>query len=137
MTASTVRATPVSTSIFRPARILGAAGIALAANLAAFGVGNAAGASWDVGQPYPISGWAVALATLVAFAVGGLATWLGSRWRPGFQRFAAWAGLALGLVSMAPLLGAADLATGLSLGFMHLVAASLWLWTALGKGDVR
>lgn len=129
---STAIATPTATgaAAVRPRRLLTAAGVALALNLAAFAAGSLAGASWSVGQPYPIAWMAVLVATLVAFTVGGLATWLAARWRPGLQRVAAWAGLALGLVSMVSLLNAADLATGLALGVMHLMAAGLWFAAA-------
>lgn len=122
---------------FRPKRLAVAAGIALVANLIAFALGGLANASWMVGQPYPINAVAVAAATVIALAVGGVGTWLISRWRPGFTKVAAWLGFGFAILSMASLLNAADLATGLGLGSMHLMTALAWLFAVLPKKSSR
>ena len=82
MTESVVTPKPAASiplSTFRPWRLAVAAAVALAANLIAFALGGVAGASWMVGQPYPINAVAVAAATVIALAVGGAGTWLVSR----------------------------------------------------------
>lgn len=85
--------------------------------------------------PTPIS--AVAVATAVALAVRGVGTWLIARWRPGFTKVAAWLGFGFGLLSSASLVNAADLATGLALGSMHLITALAWLFAVLPKRPTR
>lgn len=128
-------ATPAST--FRPWRLAVAGAVALVANLIAFTLGGVAGASWMVGQPYPINAVAVAAATVIALAVGGAGTWLISRWRPGFPKLAAWLGFGFAVLSMASLLNAADPATGLALGSMHLMTALAWLVGVLPRKTGR
>lgn len=135
MTVASASAPRTSPSPVRPARLAIAAAAALALNLGAFGLGALAEASWEVGQPYSVTAFAVVLATLVAFVIGGGVTWLVARRRPGFVSVAAWGGLALGLVSMAALLNAHDLATGLSLAFMHVATAAAWVWALLWKRE--
>lgn len=122
---------------FNVRRVAASGAVALLVNLALFGLGSMADAGWSVGQPYPINLVAVVAATVISFTVGGVATMLLSRWRAGFQRFAAWAGLAVGVLSMVSLLGASDLATGLSLAGMHLVTAGLWFWSVLPREEKR
>lgn len=128
MSATTVVEASVRTRVspVTPRRLLIGAAAALAINMAAFGVGTAAGASWDVGQPSPVNLVAVMAATLVSFAVAGGITWALARTWPAFARFAAWAGLAFGVLSLFGVLNAADAATGASLAVMHLATAGAW-----------
>ncbi len=121
----------------QPARLLTGALVALAVNVVAFAIGSAAGATWDVGQPYPITWVAVVAATVVAFAAAGAVTWLVSRKRPGFARFAAWAGLVFGLTSMLGLVNASGAATALSLGFMHVATAIAWFISVRPSSGTR
>ena len=120
----------------RPAYLVSGAAVALVLNVIAFWVADQAGATWEVGQPYALEVYAVIGATLFMFALGGVVTWLVSRTNPGFVKLAAWGGLALGLVSMVALVNAGDWATGLALGFMHVVTAGAWalslLWNQEG-----
>ncbi|MHA6526039.1 DUF6069 family protein [Tessaracoccus sp. G1721] len=113
-------------TVLRPRRALLFALGALALNLAAFGLGSLAGASYSVGQPYPISAWAVLAATLVAFTLGALIVWLVSRWRPSVVRVVAWGGLVLGLVSSLSLVAAADVPTAVALATMHVATSAAW-----------
>lgn len=114
--------------------VLGAAGLAAAIlNVGAYFVGDSADATWDVGQPYAITVGAVLATTLVVFVVGGLVTWFATRRRPGLLRVAAWGGLAFGLLSMLSLLNAADVATGLALGSMHLITSVAWVVGLLAR----
>lgn len=131
--AGVVQAPVNVSSPVRSTRLAVSGGLALAFNLIAFGLGSLAGATWNVGQPYAISAWAVAGVTVGAFAAGGLVTGLVARRRPGLQRLAAWIGLGVGLISMVSLVNAADLATGLALGSMHLATSVAWFVALSGK----
>ncbi len=129
----TETATSSAELVVRPLRLAAAAAVAVVVNIIAFSVGSAADASWDVGQPYPLGVASVVLTTVVVFAVGGVVTWLAARKWPHFPRIAGYGGLAVGVVSMAPLMNAADWATGLSLATMHVATASAWALALLTK----
>ena len=70
---------------------------------------------------------------LVVFVVLGALVWFISAKRPGFARLAAWAGLAVGVLSMLSLINAADVTTAVSLGAMHLVTAIAWVVALIGR----
>lgn len=119
-----------------PARRFVVAGVvALGANVIAHVIGDAADASWDVAQPYSISIWAVLAATIAVFVIGGAVVRLVARRRPRSRRIFGWVGLAVGLLSMVSLVNAADLATALCLGSMHVITAIAWALALLTGKD--
>ena len=130
---TTATETKTAASSVQPARLAIWGAIALMVNIGIFLIGDAQGASWDVGQPYPISLPAVVAATLVVFVVLGALVWFISAKRPGFARLAAWAGLAVGVLSMLSLINAAYVTTAVSLGAMHLVTAIAWVVALIGR----
>jgi hypothetical protein len=107
--------------------LVAAAG-ALVANLAALVVGSAAGASLVTSAPEPINAITVIAATLVPLGLGvTVATWLIGR-RPALRRPLAWAGLAFALATLPmAFLAAKELATGVTLGLMHVTTGLAWL----------
>jgi hypothetical protein len=118
---------------FHPSRFTIAAGSAAVLNLITYGIGSASGASMTVTAPtaQEIPAFLTVIATLAPMALAGLVTWFIARSRPGFRRFAAWAGLAFGILTAAsPLASSADIPTGIALGFMHIVVGAAW-FTAL------
>ncbi|GAA3593199.1 DUF6069 family protein [Agrococcus terreus] len=111
-------------------RGLAAAGIAALVNLAILAVASAAGASMVVAQggaEIAVGFLPVAVATLVPLALAVVVAWpLAKRW-PRTTPILAWAGLAVAAASTAaPLTGALDTGTGVSLAIMHLVAGASW-----------
>lgn len=122
-----------SATTVSPARLGVAAAAAMAVNLTAYGAGSLADASWVVeGSHGTISAGAAVFASLVPLLLAGVVTWLIGRTRPGFVRFAAWAGLAVGVLTapMAPL-AATDVTTGLCLASMHAVTGVAWFLALL------
>jgi uncharacterized membrane protein YhhN len=118
---------------FNPFRFAIAAVSAAVLNLITYGIGSASGGSMAVNSPtiQSIPPVAAVIATLLPMVVAGLVTWFIARRRPGFRRFAAWAGLAFGILTAAsPLASSADIPTGIALGFMHIVVGAAW-FTAL------
>lgn len=104
-----------------------AVAIALVADLIAYALGNAAGATWRAGQPYTIGVGMVAAATIIAPVVGGAVTALAARWKPAAPTFLAWAGLIFAVVgSPMGYIGGQDLPTGLALGSMHVIVGIAW-----------
>ncbi|MWB99432.1 DUF6069 family protein [Agromyces seonyuensis] len=98
-------------------------------NVAVFLIASAGGASMIIEQPSEstLNVGIVIAATLVPLALAGLVTWFLARRRPVLRTVLAWVGLAVALVSFAsPLFVSADLATGLALGAMHVIAGLAW-----------
>jgi hypothetical protein len=127
-TASAPVAASPNTTQFNPLRLVIAAAIALALNLAALAVGSLAGASLKVGAPAAIDWVSVTATTLGTMLVGGLITRLLARKWPRVRTWAAWGGLIFGLATMPmPLIAAADLTTGLTLASMHVFTSMAWL----------
>lgn len=105
--------------------------VAVILDLIIFAIGSAAGANWDAGSPYPITSFMVAMFSAVPLALAAVIVAFITRKKPGFQKFAAWAGLAFALITIAgSLTMAPQLLTGLSLGSMHIVVGVLWFWLA-------
>ncbi len=110
-----------------PRRVTIAGLAALIANLALFWVATAAGVSFDVESPQPLTALTVAVASVLPLAAAAVVVALVARRRPTFQRFAAWAGLVFAIVSTAGSFGASgDVPTALNLSAMHLVAGAAW-----------
>lgn len=106
-----------------------AAVAAFAANLIVFWIASAADVSFDVDSPQPIGALTVAMFTIIPIALGALVVALIARRAPGFQRFAAWAGLVFALVTTAGSFSAAgDTATALTLSVMHVVVGVAWFF---------
>lgn len=128
-TATTSASTIPATRPFSPSRFAITAGVAAILNLITYGTVSAAGASMIVTAPtvQEIPPVLTVIATLVPMAIAGLVTWFVARRRPGFRRFAAWSGLAVGILTAAsPMASAGDAATGMALGFMHVVVGVAW-----------
>ncbi|MBX9243708.1 hypothetical protein ICW40_02675 [Actinotalea ferrariae] len=125
---TTTAAIAVPTSrVITPARTALAAGAALVVNLVIFFVAQALGATFDVGSPQPVSALVVGLFSVVPLALAAVVVALVARRRPGFQRFAAWAGLAVALLTVAaPFTASDDLTTAIALGAMHVVVGFAW-----------
>jgi hypothetical protein len=69
----------------------------------------------------------VLIATTLPVVLGAVVVWLSARRTPRAQVVSAWVGLILGVATIpVPLLSAHDLATGLSLASMHVVAGAAW-----------
>lgn len=127
MTTTTAAAPSTQAAQIAPTRLTIAAAIALALNLAAYGVGTLAGASWTVSSPVGISWVGITATTLGTMAVGGLITWLLARKWPQARTWAARGGLIFGLASMPmSFIAAADLTTGFGLASMHVFTALAW-----------
>lgn len=121
-----------------PARLAIAGCGALGANLLVFGVGTAAGATWEIAAPEPVNALMVVVSTLLPFLLAGALTWLVARRFPVAPRWFAWAGLVVGVVS-APVgfLASSDVTTGASLAAMHLVAGVSWFLAVLPRAGAR
>lgn len=123
------RITPMRTAVATVA--------ALVANLVLLGVATALGVSFHVSSPEPITVLTVGLFTVVPLALAALVVRFVEGRRPGFQRFAAWAGAAFAIVTVAGSVTAAgDYATASTLAAMHLVAGAAW-FTATYPGPQR
>lgn len=132
---TSTQATPAKTLIqgqpFSLVRLALVAAAAAAANALVFAIGAAAGASMGIDSPgYSQITLVMAIfATLMPLLLAGGVTWLIARSRPAFRRIAQWLGLAVALLSIAsPFLVAQDIATGVSLAAMHLVAGLGWFF---------
>lgn len=110
-------------------KILIAAGAALIANLALFGIGNAAGATWDAGQESPVGLGLVAGASVGPMLIGGLVAWLISSKTSKPLTWLSWGVLAFAVLG-SPLgwVASGDTATGLALGGMHVVEGLAFFW---------
>jgi len=111
----------------RPGRLAVAAIVATAINLAVFAAGSIAELDWHLGSGQSVSAGLVALMTLMPFLVVGAATFLIVHKRPGFRHWAAWGGLAFGILG-APMAFVADArtSTAIALASMHLTAGIGW-----------
>ena len=130
---STTTTTPAPTTRaprpFSPSRFATVTAAAAALNLITYGIGSVSGASMAVTAPaaQEIPPALAVIATLLPMAAAGLVTWFIARRRPGFRRFAAWTGLAAGILTAAsPLASSADIPTGVALGFMHVIVGIAW-----------
>jgi hypothetical protein len=117
-------------------RLLIGTGVALATNLAVYGIASTSGATWEAGLPFPISLLMVAAATIVPMLLGGLVVRLLSKNKPSLITWAAWLGLAFA-VATAPsgLIAAKDISTGLALSSMHIVVGLAWFFSIKSKKD--
>lgn len=103
--------------------------LATVINTVKFLIFQLAGASMRVNTPeYPdITVFMVIFATFIPLALAGTVVWFFSDKSPRFVTFAAWAGLAFGVLSLAsPLFVAEDVATGIGLASSHVVAGVIW-----------
>jgi hypothetical protein len=108
--------------------VLAAAG-ALVANLIVFAIATASDVSFDVDSPQPLNAIGIAVASVLPILLGALVVALVARRRPGFQHFAAWAGLIFALVTVAgSFVASGDLATALTLSAMHVVVGIAWFF---------
>ncbi|MFE4835846.1 DUF6069 family protein [Arthrobacter sp. NPDC056691] len=130
---STTTTTPASTARTQwpvhSSRLAIAAGSAAVLNLITYGIASASGASMAVTAPtaQEIPALLTVIATLVPMAVAGLLTWIIACRRPGFRRFAAWAGLVFGVLTAAsPMASSEDIPTGAVLGLMHVIVGIAW-----------
>ena len=115
----------VSISVSRVAIWLAAAAIA---NVVLFLVGENAGATYSVGSPAPIDALITAIATVVPLSVGAFVASLVGKKGTKVLNVLVWAGFVVAIIS-APnaWVLSQDMATGVTLGAMHLVAAVAWL----------
>jgi len=132
MTATVDTARPIASSTQLVRRLSIAAAAALTLNLLAYLAGSLAGATWLVTTPQLIGPGMVTIGTLVPVVLAGAGLWaLARRW-PQVQRWAAWAGLALGILTMPmSLIAATDPTTGIALASMHAIAGLAWLLAVL------
>lgn len=131
------------------AALLISIGVAVVLNLVVLAVLAATGADLSVTMPggpgaLTIDAVAVVAATAAPLLVAGLVATAILRRVPSLRRWAAWAGLALALVSViAPLTLQADAATRAGLAAMHVVAGVAWFVAltaparAAGRAGVR
>lgn len=108
-------------------KLWAATGIALAANLVVFAVGDLAGATWDVGMPTTVSIAMVIGASVAPLLLGGaVAKLVISKWTK-LRAFAAWAVLVFAIVG-SPMgwISSNDVATGIALGIMHIFVGVAW-----------
>lgn len=69
----------------------------------------------------------IAIMTVVPFLLGAVIVLATRRWAPRAWHLLAWAGLVLGLISLAgPLLADATTGSKVALSLMHLSAATAW-----------
>ena len=110
-------------------KILIAAGAALIANLALFGIGTLAGATWNVGQPAPVGLGLVIGASVGPMVIGGFVAWLISSKTSKQLNWFSWAVLIFAVLG-APLgwVASGQAATGLALGAMHIVEGLAFFW---------
>lgn len=116
--------------------ILVATGGALVANALVFAIANAAGASWDVGQPFKVGIAMVLAATAVPMLLGGFVAKLAAaKWSKALSIFA-WGVLIFTIVG-APSGWAAsgETATGIALGLMHVVVGIAWFLALKAKNN--
>jgi hypothetical protein len=114
---------------FVPARFAIATASAAAVNVVLFLIVSATGASMVITQPSetPLTLVALIVATIAPLVLAGVVTWFLARRWPVIRTVAAWAGVAVAVLSApSPLFASADLATGIALGIMHIVAGVAW-----------
>ena len=111
-------------------RVVVATGVALIANVALFVIGNASGATWNVGLPFTVGLPMVAGATVLPMFLGGQVVRLLGKWKPSIITFAAWLVLVFSFAgSPSGWIASNDLATGLALGAMHVVVGLAWFFS--------
>ena len=122
-----------------PLRVLIAIAASIALSLVAFGLATMAGATMLVttpAAPAPIQiipGQLVVSLALPMLIVGSLVWWLG-RARPAIVRWAAWAGLAVGVLTAAsPFSATSNMATAVGLSAMHVIAGAAWFVALLAR----
>jgi hypothetical protein len=107
-----------------------AAAAAAVVNVVISLIASAAGPDMRVGAQgtsTAVTPAAVLIATTLPIVLGGVFVWLLARRTPRAQVVFAWAGLILGVATIpVPLSSAQDIATGLSLASMHVVAGAAW-----------
>ena len=115
----------VSINFSRVAIFVAAAAVA---NVVLFFIGQAAGATYSVGSPAPIDAVMTAIATVVPLSIGALVAHLIGKKGTKALNILVWTGFVVAVIS-APngWVMSQDVATGLTLGAMHLVAAFAWL----------
>ena len=102
--------------------------VALAANLVAYAVASAAGATW-MANGQPVNAILVVVATVVPMAIGGVITWLLARRWVKATATMAWVGLAFAVISVpGPLWGSDDAPTRFSLAAMHVTTGIIWFF---------
>jgi hypothetical protein len=130
MTTSTTSST--SAAVAPPVWIRGliAAAAAAVVNVVIRLIASAAGADMLVDAQdtsTAVTPASVLIATTLPIVLGGVFVWLVARRTPRAQVVFAWVGLILGVATIpVPLLSAHDIATGLSLAPMHVVAGAAW-----------
>ncbi len=101
----------------------------LVANSLAFLVGDLAGATWDVGQPFLIGIGVVIGATIAPMLLGGLVARLVSLKSAKAVKWLSWGVLVFSVLgSPAGWLASGDLATGASLAAMHFFEGLAFFW---------
>ncbi len=111
-------------------RVLVGTGAALIANIALFLIGNASGATWNVGLPFTVGLPMVAGATILPMLLGSQVVRLLGKWKNSIITMAAWLVLVFSIAG-APSgwFASNDLATGLALGAMHVVVGLAWFFS--------
>jgi hypothetical protein len=126
--ATTSTAATVATPVW--IRGLIAAAVAAVVNVVIHLIASAAGADMLVdtqGTAMAVTPAVVLIATVFPTALGGVVVWLLARRMPHARVVFAWAGLIVGVTTIAvPLLSAPAITTGLSLASMHIVAGAVW-----------
>lgn len=118
-----------------PGRVVIGSLSALVVNLAIFAIATSAGVSFDMASSQPTNAYVVAAASLLPIVIGAAVVTLVARRRPGFRRFASWAGLAFAIVTCAGSFGASgDVPTALALSAMHVVVGLTWFLTVKPSG---
>lgn len=140
MTTSATSSTSASVALPVWIRGLIAAAVAAVVNVVIRLIASAAGADMLVdarGTSTAVTPAAVLIATTLPIVLGGIFVWLVARRTPRAQVVFAWVGLILGVATIpVPLLSAPDIATGLSLAPMHVVAGAAW-FSAMMLGQRR
>ncbi|NTW39818.1 MAG: hypothetical protein HGA44_07990 [Cellulomonadaceae bacterium] len=123
--------TPSTDGRITAARVAIATGVALVLNLVVLWIGSASGATLEVEAPEPINALTVAISTVLPMALGAYVVARITRRRPGFQRFAAWAGAVAALLTAAmPFVASSDVKTATTLACMHVVVGLAWFAAA-------
>ena len=107
--------------------ILVATAGALIANALVFAIASAAGASWDVGQPFKVGLALVLGATAGPMLIGGYVAKLITSKLPKTLNVFAWGVLAFTVLgSPSGWAASGETATGIALGLMHIVVGIGW-----------
>jgi len=102
---------------------------AAAVNVVLFFIGENAGATYSVGSPVPVDAVITGIATVVPLTIGAFVANLVGKKSLKALNILVWVGFVVAFIS-APngWVMSQDTTTGLTLGAMHLVAASAWLF---------